>query len=212
MSTTRQNCCLLCIRQIAIIPIRTYLLTVQAAIRSWAPHVCTLNTVTTVYMRFIVTLMQVQPSILVIWKQATTAAVLGHMLSTERRKTIWLRLLLISGGEVKYIAFNTTFGQKGTVSNTFSVARRIDRILVTGAIGNYAAASSSYYSITIYGISESGGSTKLGSIDGTRGAYERCHKAWGILTVKNAYKSIKVEAYSNDNQDSNNSITIIACV
>lgn len=42
--------------------------------------------------------MQVQLSILVIWKQATTAAVLGHMLSTERRKTIWLRQLLISGG------------------------------------------------------------------------------------------------------------------
>lgn len=203
---------MLCIHQIAVIPIRTYLLTVQAAIRSWAPHVCTLNTVTTVYMRFIVTLMQGQLSILVIWKQATTAAVLGHMLSTERRKTIWLLQLLISrGGKAEYIAFNTTFGQKGTNSNTFNVQKRINSILITGALGNYVAANSSYYSVVIYGISESGVSTRLGSIDGTRGAYERCHKAWGVLTVKNAYKSIKVDAYSNDNQDSNNSITIIVC-
>ena len=117
----------------------------------------------------------------------------------------------LGGIKVEYTAFNTTFGQKGTISEIFSVAKRIDRILVTGAIGNYAAANSSYYSIIIYGISESGASTRLGSIDGTRGAYERCHKAWGVLTVKNAYKSIKVDAYSNDNQDSNNSITIIVC-
>lgn len=116
------------------------------------------------------------------------------------------------GKKVEYIAFDTTFGQRGTISNTFSVAgKRIDHILVTAALGNYAAQISSYYSIIIYGISESGDSTRLGSIDGTRGAYERCHKAWGVLTVKNAYKSIRVDAYSNDNQDSNNSITIIVC-
>lgn len=115
------------------------------------------------------------------------------------------------GGKAEYIAFNTTFGQKGTNSNTFNVQKRINSILITGALGNYAAANSSYYSIIIYGISESGASTRLGSIDGTRGAYERCHKAWGVLTVKNAYKSIKVEAYSGDNQDSNNSVTIIVC-
>lgn len=115
------------------------------------------------------------------------------------------------GGKAEYIAFNTTFGQKGTNSNTFNVQKRINSILITGALGNYAAANSSYYSVVIYGISESGVSTRLGSIDGTRGAYEKYHAVWGILTVKNVYKSIKVEAYSGDNQDSNNSVTIIVC-
>ena len=117
----------------------------------------------------------------------------------------------LGGVKAEYTAFNTTFGEKKTISETFSVAKRIDRILVTGAIGNQDADRSSYYSIIIYGISESGDSTRLGIIDGTRGANEKCHKAWGILTVKNAYQSIKVDAYSDDNQGHNNSITIIVC-
>ena len=114
--------------------------------------------------------------------------------------------------KVEYIAFDTTFGQRGTISNTFSVAgKRIDHILVTGAIGHRGAAAKSQYSIKIYGISDSEDSTTLATIEGTRAPGEICHKVWDILTVKNSYKSIKVDAYSNDGQDSNNSITIIVC-
>ena len=52
---------------------------------------------------------------------------------------------------------------------------------------------------------------ELATIEGTRAPGEICHKVWDILTVKNSYKSIKVDAYSSDGQDSNNSITIIVC-
>ena len=115
--------------------------------------------------------------------------------------------------KTEFKVFNTTFGQKGTISNTFSVAGdRIDRILVSGAIGHSGAGDTSSYSIKIYGISDSGASTTLATITGTRAKYETCHNIWNNLTVKNTYKSIKVDAYSSDTQASNNSIKLIVCV
>lgn len=113
----------------------------------------------------------------------------------------------------KFKIFNMPFGVKGTNTQTFDISNSfVKSIIVAGAIGHSGAAAVSNYSVKIYGVSDSGDSVLVSTVSGRRNTYQKCKNVENVLTVRKTYSKIKVEAYSNDNQDSNNNIEIIVCL
>lgn len=122
-------------------------------------------------------------------------------------------LMQVGATPSKFKIFNMPVGVKGTNTRIFDISNSfVKSIIVAGAIGHTGAAAVSDYSIDIYGITSSGDSTLISHITGRRSTYQRCQSIENISTVRKTYNQIKVDAYSNDNQDSNNNIEIIVCL
>ena len=113
----------------------------------------------------------------------------------------------------KFKIFNMPFGVKGTNTQTFDISNSfVKSIIVAGAIGHSGAAAVSNYSIKIYGVSYSGDSVLVSTVSGQRNTYQERKNVENVSTVRKTYSKIKVEAYSSDNQSSNNNIEIIVCL